>query len=156
MRQNREQLLAKQQILEQYARQQKQLQLRKQAMSQQNMPSQLQTSSNAFNNFKFGNNQFDRVASLPPGMNMRGSASNRYDLLPDRISLHRSPSNQRSGAQQTAFGNGLPNIQSRSVSDIRLDGAGMLQERMPFSQLSEQNLFLEQRNRNLDLYTSHY
>lgn len=158
MRQNREQLLAKQQILEQYARQQKQLQLQKQAMSHQSLANQLGDNS-AFNNYRLTNNSrfnVDRVASVPPGMNhlINNATSSRYDVLPDRLFLHRPLNSQRSVPSQ--FGNGLSGVQSRSVSDIRLDSAGMLQERIPFSQMSERNLFLDQFNQNSDLFTPQY
>ena len=180
MRQNREQLLAKQQILEQYARQQKQLQLQQQQQQQQNaslsfqQPQQQNFGQQIFtnNNSKlptsllgtnYGNNvgtashyNIDRSTSLPPGLSLTDrSYSNqlpqRYDTFSDRGSFYqRSPSRGsntssrgslsfNAGASQTTSG-----LQSRSVNDLRLDSNPLTRDQT-FGQLSEQNLFLDQR-----------
>ena len=123
MRQNREQLLAKQQILEQYARQQKRQQIQQQQASslnqyqsaqkklflqQQIQQQQQHHSSNSSRNI-------DRVTSLPPpGLNERFyvNPAPRYDH--DRLALQRVM-----GQQKNTFN--LGSHQSRSVSDIRME-----------------------------------
>ena len=183
MRQNREQLLAKQQILEQYARQQKQLQLQQQQQQQQQQqsaslsfqqPQQQNFGRQIFtnNNSKlptsllgsnYGNNvgttshyNIDRTTSLPPGLSLTDrSYSNqfpqRFDAFSDRGSFYqRSPSRGsnsssrgslqfNAGASQATSG-----LQSRSVNDLRLDSNPLTRDQT-FGQLSEQNLFLDQR-----------
>ncbi|XP_002166712.2 uncharacterized protein LOC100202097 isoform X1 [Hydra vulgaris] len=118
MRQNREQLLAKQQILEQYARQQKRQQIQHQQTSSLNQYQSaqkklflqqqiLQQQHNSIRNI-------DRVASVPPGYNERISASSnqRYDF--DRLLSQRVMSQQKNSFN-------LGSHQSRSVSDIRTE-----------------------------------
>lgn len=176
MRQNREQLLAKQQILEQYARQQKQLQLQQQQPFQKtshgipsshNNPVSLRSSSMRTSMNSGG---LDRVPSSsvpPPGL------GNKYDLLPDRPErnyFHRSLSQQHQqqrgsmNSQQYPFGGGsnmnsgmagnLP--QSRSFGDIRMENGGMgLDQGFPGQ--NERNLYREHFNQlQQDVFSTKY
>lgn len=192
MRQNREQLLAKQQILEQYARHQKQLQIQqqqqhhqqhhqKQQQQQQQMPG-LKSLSNpsmtppptsslsSNSNFRMpptshNHSAVDRSMSLPPGFSMsdrlNNTQSQRYDPLPERSS-YRPLSMQRSGpsnatSNQYLFGNNqFSGMQSRSVNDIRMENANMLSEKPSFSQMSEQNIFMDQYNQAPDSFSARY
>ena len=155
MRQNREQLLAKQQILEQYARSQKQLQMQQrssnlpQKLPQHQIPS---SSTSTYNNYRSSHSSVERVISLPPGLcGSEYSVSNqnsRHGVLPDRPMFHRPINPQRSVPPQMQFGGlGFSGTQSRSASDIRMDMGLIHQDR---GQFGEQNTFFEQLNLQAD------
>ncbi|XP_065675932.1 uncharacterized protein LOC136072012 isoform X2 [Hydra vulgaris] len=118
MRQNREQLLAKQQILEQYARQQKRQQIQHQQASSlnqyQSAQKKLFLQQQILQQQHSSIRNIDRIASVPPGYNERISAGSnqRYDF--DRLLSQRVMSQQKNSFN-------LGSHQSRSVSDIRTE-----------------------------------
>lgn len=181
MRQNREQLLAKQQILEQYARQQKQMQIQQQ---QQNQPQGFQKLTHGMHSMhnnprvssmrqNMNSGGLDRVSSTsvpPPGL---GNPMPKYDLLPDRPErnyFHRSLSQQHqqrgNPASQYPFGmanlnSGISNIpQSRSIGDIRMDnGSGVVGMGMDqgFTGSNDRNPYREHFNQfQQDVFSSKY
>lgn len=125
MRQNREQLLAKQQILEQYARQQKQMQLQQQQQGGISFPPSHPKGGGAS---MMSSRQMDRPPSsiAPPGLN-------KFDERPyyQRNVNQQSRSPRPMSTSNFSFGSGNlhhhHHHQTRSVNDIRMENNGGFQ-----------------------------
>ena len=180
MRQNREQLLAKQQILEQYARQQKQQQLQQQQQQQQYLSSK-QLASQAPPGSRLTERPFPAAAAA--GFNAtseRRTESPRYDPLETRtpfrplnnqqqqqqqhrVGFHSSGSHLGGSSNQFAYNRHqqqhvhqhqqqYQGNSSRSVSDVRMDNvSSVLSERLSFSHVGEQNLLEQYNNNNVNI-----